>query len=360
VAQPLQLDAEARDRQSGHEPTARRRVIRDRLIALVLAAATLVAIVVVTPSTPPIPTLLSATGSGPGHLAAGSPAALPARILIADRGNNRLVVITPRGQVAWSTKTLAPTDVYFGPYKSSIAVTQRGAFVVLTLSVASGALQYVYGQPGQPGAGNNRLRNPQSAHLIANGRLVVADEANCRVLLLAPPSTRPAKVLGQAGDCVHDPPSRLSYPDAIFPTRGGKFVVTESTGWIDLLTKGFSLFRALPLQRFSDPFDDNEYAAGKLIVTSHSYVGAVEELSTTGTVLWRYGPASGPGRLRDPSLAQGLPNGDVLVCDSGTDRILVIDPQTKAIVWQYGHTGVAGSRPGYLDSPDSAVLAQSS
>jgi DNA-binding beta-propeller fold protein YncE len=60
--------------------------------------------------------------------------------------------------------------------------------------------------------------------------------------------------------------------------------------------------------------------------------------------------------LRDPSLAQGLPDGDVLVCDSGNDRIVVIDRQTKAIVWQYGHTGVPGSRPGYLDAPDSATL----
>jgi hypothetical protein len=359
MVEPMQLDAEARNRQGASDTTERRRVIRSRLIALVLAAATLVAIFVVTPSTPPPPTLLTAAGSGPGRLTAGSPGALPGKILIADRGNNRLAVITPRGQVAWSTKTLEPTDVYFGPYRGSIAVTQRGAFVVLTLSVASGALQYVYGKPGQPGAGDNRLRNPQAAHLIANGRLVVADEANCRVLLLAPPSTRPTKVLGQAGDCAHDPPSRLSYPDAIFPTRGGKFVVTESTGWIDLLTKGFALFRALPLHGFSDPFDANEYAAGKLIVTSHSYIGAVEELSTTGAVLWRYGPASGPGRLRDPSLSQGLPNGDVLVCDSGNDRIVVLDPQTNAIVWQYGHTGVAGSRPGYLDSPDSAVLLSS-
>ncbi len=356
MVESVQLDTDAHDRQGGRERAAHRRVIRQRLIALVLAAATLVGIVLVTPSTPPPPTLLTAVGSGPGHLAAGSPDALPAKILIADRGNNRLVVITPRGQVAWSTKTLAPTDVYLGPHKDSIAVTQRGAFVVLTLDVATGALEYVYGKAGQPGAAYNRLRNPQAAHLIANGRLVVADDANCRVLVLAPPSTRPAQVLGQAGDCAHDPPSRLSYPDAIFPTLGGKFVVTESSGWIDLLTSGFALFRALPVHAFSDPFDANEYAAGKLIVTSRSYVGAVEELSTTGTVLWRYGPASGPGRLRDPSLAQGLPDGDVLVCDSGNDRIVVIDRQTKAIVWQYGHTGVPGSRPGYLDAPDSATL----
>jgi hypothetical protein len=34
----------------------------------------------------------------------------------------------------------------------------------------------------------------------------------------------------------------------------------------------------------------------------------------------------------------------------------VINPATKRIVWQYGHTGVAGSAPGYLDDPDGVDL----
>jgi hypothetical protein len=35
---------------------------------------------------------------------------------------------------------------------------------------------------------------------------------------------------------------------------------------------------------------------------------------------------------------------------------VVIDPQTDTIIWQYGHTGHPGSKPGYLHTPDSAVL----
>jgi DNA-binding beta-propeller fold protein YncE len=77
-------------------------------------------------------------------------------------------------------------------------------------------------------------------------------------------------------------------------------------------------------------------------------------------VLWSYGPTSGPGELDKPSLAVRLPGGDVLVCDSDNDRIIVIDPQTDTIVWQYGHTHVPGSTPGYLHTPDSAILVASS
>jgi hypothetical protein len=40
------------------------------------------------------------------------------------------------------------------------------------------------------------------------------------------------------------------------------------------------------------------------------------------------------------------------VTDDCNDRVIVIDPVSNRIVWQYGRTGVAGSRPGYLSKPD--------
>jgi len=93
-----------------------------------------------------------------------------------------------------------------------------------------------------------------------------------------------------------------------------------------------------------------------LIATSRARPGSVEEFTAAGLVLWRYAPASGPAPLELPSLAVVLPGGDVLVCDSGNDRVVVIDPRRNTIVWQYGHTGRTGSGPGYLPTPDSATL----
>ncbi|MHB1834831.1 MAG: hypothetical protein ACYCXW_07680, partial [Solirubrobacteraceae bacterium] len=71
---------------------------------------------------------------------------------------------------------------------------------------------------------------------------------------------------------------------------------------------------------------------------------------------WRYAP-SGARALDHPSLARPLPNGDVLANDDYNDRVIVIDPHTDRIVWQYGHTHVAGNRPGYLSDPDGVDLA---
>jgi hypothetical protein len=51
-----------------------------------------------------------------------------------------------------------------------------------------------------------------------------------------------------------------------------------------------------------------------------------------------------------------LPNGDILCNDDYNDRVIVVDPATNTIVWQYGHTGQAGTAAGYLNDPDGVDL----
>ena len=91
---------------------------------------------------------------------------------------------------------------------------------------------------------------------------------------------------------------------------------------------------------------------GNILVADFSKPGAIIELDPRGHVVWRYRPTSGPGRLNHPSLAVPLPDGTIAVNDDFRARVVVIDPRTNRIVWQYGHTGVAGRRPGYLSDPD--------
>jgi DNA-binding beta-propeller fold protein YncE len=355
----VQPGSDDRAQRRAGERLHRRRLWRNRLIALALAAATLLAITLVSRNPPPPPTVVSAVGSGRGHLAAGSSTALPGNILVADRANNRLIVVSPRGQLAWSMQVYQPTAAFVSPDGASIVVTQRSLFTVLDYDVANGYLAYYYGRAGRPGAADNRLRAPESAQQLRDGRLVVADESNCRVLVLAPPAKRPAEVYGRPGSCSHNPPTTFSDPDSAFAAPGGGLVVTElRPAWIDLLGQAGNLITALRVPGFRAPIDATEFAPGRIVVTNHSAPGAVEALTTAGRVLWRYAPTSGAGELRFPSLAQMLPDGDVLVSDSGDDRIVVIDPQTETIVWQYGHSGRPGRRAGYLYSPDSAVLVR--
>jgi hypothetical protein len=355
------LEHDTPGRQRAREGAHRRTVVRQRLAALVGAVIVLVAVTLLSGISgkrpPAYVSPLIATGTGRGHLYAGSPAALPGRILVADRENNRLVVITPLGQLAWSEAVYTPSDAYLSPTRRSIVVTQHSAFVVLELSVLSGQMFYSYGHGGRPGTANDRLHDPQTGQQLPDGQVLITDKLNCRVLVVSPPARSPAVTLGRAGVCVHNPPTAFSYPEAAFPTAGGGLVVTETTAdWVDLLSRNHRLLRAFRVQGLSAPYDANEFAAGRFVATSHSFPGAVEEFTATGRVLWRYAPGSGPGELDLPSLAQVLPNGDVLVSDSDNDRVVVIEPRDNAIVWQFGHRGQAGSRPGFLNKPDSATL----
>ena len=80
------------------------------------------------------------------------------------------------------------------------------------------------------------------------------------------------------------------------------------------------------------------------------------EFNRHGRVLWRYRPRNPLGQLNHPSLALSLPNGDVLLNDDYNNRVVVINPHTNRIVWQYGHQGRPGRRPGWLNTPDGVDL----
>ena len=60
--------------------------------------------------------------------------------------------------------------------------------------------------------------------------------------------------------------------------------------------------------------------------------------------------------LDHPSLAERLPNGLIATNDDYRDRVVVINPLTKRIVWQYGHTDSPGTGPDMLKIPDGFDL----
>ncbi|HXC45133.1 MAG TPA: hypothetical protein VNU24_00900, partial [Solirubrobacteraceae bacterium] len=99
-----------------------------------------------------------------------------------------------------------------------------------------------------------------------------------------------------------------------------------------------------------------ELRPGVFLSADYTSPGAIETFTSNGQLLWRYEP-TGSQALNHPSLALPLPNGDILANDDHNDRVIVIDPRTNRVVWQYGHTGQPGSKPGYLANPDGVDLA---
>jgi len=356
------------------ERTKRRREGQRRLLMLIAAIAVLIVVIVIVTSgssSPPTPSTAGGSeaahqGKGPSYLSVSTDiAAVPQNILIADRNNSRIISISPKGQVVWTHPVSAPSDAYLSYTGHTAVITQHTKSRIFTLEVDPGIVNYIYGHSDKAGSANNYLHDPQTAQEIAGGDIVIADLGNCRILFVRTNTHIPVKTLGGGAlNCVHhvlSPPYYFSKPDAAFPSFAGNgdLVVTElSPAWVDVFDKSLKLLDQVKLSDagFTAPYDANEYAPGDLIVVDRTTPGVVEEFTATGTPLWRYDITSGAGELDRPTLARVLPDGNVLVADSGNDRVVVIEHDSKKIVWQYGHTHTPGSAPGYLHTPDSVTL----
>jgi len=302
------------------------------------------------------------------NLAPGSdPSALPGDVLIADEGNDRLLLVSRTGQVVWqfpppgaSARLASPDDAFFARGGRSIIVTEEAAQVVSLLDVRQRRLTWRYGRLGDSGAGPNRLSNPDDAMVLPGNHVLIADIRNCSLLLTRIGAHTPLERLGAADrGCLHAPPLRFGSPNGAFPLPRGEELVTEINGdWVDALDLAGRVRWSTHPPGVSYPSDTNEVAPGRYVTADYSTPGQVVEFDRHGNLLWRYGPRSGPGMLRNPSLCEPVPSsGDFLCNDDGNDRVVVIDPRSNRIVWQYGHDGVPGRRPGYLDEPDGVDLA---
>ena len=126
--------------------------------------------------------------------------------------------------------------------------------------------------------------------------------------------------------------------------RNGHFLVTEINGdWVDEITLAGTCPGSWHPPGFTYPSDTNEVYARPLPQRRLHQPGPVETFDRDGRLVWRYGPPRRPP-LNHPSLAEPLPNGDILLNDDDNNRVIVIDPHTNRIVWQYGHTGTARQR----------------
>ena len=370
--------AGSRPARAGPSPRVRR---RRRAIGAVLVIGLLVGAVVLSRSSGPtvrpvtghghqVTTTVPATVPvGAGPLAAGSqPDVLPGAVLIADEDNNRLLMVDPQGRITWQfpqpgdlrpgEQFRLPDDAFFTPDGKQIIATEEEFSVISLIDIASRRIVWRYGGPGMPGSGPNQVSNPDDAIVLPDGFVLTADIKNCRLLLIAPGQHQPYREIGTTTSaCLHRPPARWGSPNGAFPMANGHYLVTEINGdWADEIDLSGHLYWSVHPPGVRYPSDTNEISDDVYLTVDYSVPGAIETFDRAGRLLWRYSP-TGPDALHTPSLALPLPNGDIICNDDADHRVIVVDPRTDRIVWQYGVTGVAGAQPGLLDNPDGIDLA---
>src|SRR5664280_1452587 len=133
--------------------------------------------------------------------------------------------------------------------------------------------------------------------------------------------------------------------------RDGRYLVTEINGdWVDAMSLNGSVAWGTHPPGVAYPSDTNEISADRYLTVDYSTPGQIVVFNRNGTALWTYRP-TGTAQLSRPSLALPLPNGDIFATDDADHRIIVVDPRTNSIVWQYGHKGALERHRGTWPTP---------
>jgi hypothetical protein len=292
------------------------------------------------------------------------PPPIPGYLLIADRGNNRMLLVDSAKHVYWQypppdASAVFPfrfdDDTFFGPKFDRIISNQEDQHTIQIISFPGRRLLWRYGHVNVRGSSPGYLNTPDDAYLLPNGLVTVADAYNCRVLFIDR-AHRIVRQYGTTGVCNHDPPRELGAINGATPLPDGGTLVSEINGsWVDDIGPNGKLRWAVQAP-VSYPSDPQLIGPNRILIADYAHPGHALIMTSGGRVLWRYGPASGPGELDHPSLAFRIAPGLVAINDDYRDRVVIVDIHTNRIVWQYGHTDQPGREPGSLNTPDGLDL----
>lgn len=299
-------------------------------------------------------------GTAAAYAAASKLEGMPGYLLIADRGNNRILVVNARRQIVYEYPTAADRaagrrlyfndDTFVEPGGKALIANEEDNNDVVEVSLVDRSLHVLFGHPGVAGSDATHMHTPDDAYMLPSGEFTVADAYGCRILFVR--KHRIVRQYGTSGVCLHEPPRYLDAVNGDTPLPDGGVLVSEINGsWIDEISRHGHLVFATQVP-VSYPSDPQPLPGGRILLADYASPGRILIVDRHGHVLWSYGPSHGHGMLDHPSLAMALPNGDIVVNDDYRDRVLEIDPRSKRIVWQYGHSDKPGTAPGYLHIPD--------
>jgi hypothetical protein len=308
-------------------------------------------------------TALPVGGASPALLPSDASALGGYNVLIADRGNNRLLLVSPQKTILWQYDFtgLRPgsgaDDAFFADGGNSVIVNLEHQHVIQIIDMKSKQVTWQYGNLGKPGSRDGELNYPDDAYQLGNGDVIVADIHNCRVIEI----TRDKRIVRQAGVTGHcgSRPPLLASPNGDTPLPNGHILIsTINDHAITELDENWQpvLKLTLPLRY---PSDAQMTKLGNFLIAGYTHPGKIIEITRSGSLVWEY-TAEGEGGLNRPSLAIELPNGNIMANDDLNHRVIVIDKAAKKIVWQYGVTRMRGSSPGYLSIPDGLDIIKAS
>jgi hypothetical protein len=284
-------------------------------------------------------------------------------ILIADQFNNRVIEVTPTGDIVWQFG-IGPDD--FSP-KSIVGCNDAQRVGPHTLMAGTGIppgvdplapngvadnrvilvnpagkIIWQYGQFEVTGSGPNELNTPVQNTYLPNDDILITDQANQRIIEV----TRQKVIVWQYGttEVAGNGPDQLNNPNSAELLNNGHILIADENNnrvievdrnknIIATFTAGGTVSGAAFAGRLPN---------GDTLITD-SNNSRIVEVDQNDNVVWQYftntDPDSDPTPL--PTLAIRLKNGNTIISDQFNARVLVIDPD-KNIVAQFGNLNQPG------------------
>lgn len=234
--------------------------------------------------------------------------------------DNRVFIVGPNGQILWQygqagvtgagpNQLNTPVQAAFlsgfpGHPGFHVIIADQGNQRIVLVRLLTGQIDWQYGTTGILGNGPNQLNNPNSAELLENGHILIADENNNRVIEITPAgaivSTFTASgTLGAAAFA-----SRLPNGDTLISDAGNNRIV---------------------------------------------------EVNRHDKVVWQYVTNTEADSNPNPQPTRGiaLHNGNTLISDQFNNRVIEVT-HGGHIVFQQGMTNVGGNGFNQLNGPYDA------
>ena len=260
-------------------------------------------------------TLISGTGIPPAN-----PALPGCSDPVNGCSDNRVFIVDRAGRILWQygqagvtgsgdNQLNTPVQAAFlsgfpGHPGFHVIITDQGNQRIIVVNLFTGKIVWQYGTTGVVGNGPNQLSNPNSAELLENGHILIADENNNRVIEITP-----------AGAIV----------------------------------KTFTIGGALSGAAFASRLPNDH----TLITDSNN--NRIVEVDSSDHIVWQYVTNTGANSNASPLPTRGirLANGHTLISDQFNNRVIEVTMSGK-IVFQQGKINVGGNGFNRLNGPYDA------